>query len=82
MKRVNTISLRFWLPILVLGAFVLLLIASSYWRSLQETQEHEQRAIVQLKFLITAKQYRLEQLLRLNTEGLIKEEIAQVGAIP
>ena len=82
MKKLTTISLRLWLPVFVITAFILMLTASSLWRNWHETQEAEQRAVAELRFIIADAEYRLEQLLRLNAQALVVEEVAQLGARP
>jgi PAS domain S-box-containing protein len=78
----RTIPLRRWLPVLVTGMFVLLLVGSTAWRYWQETAAAEADAREDLSFLLLEEQHRIEKLLRTRERSWVAEEIAQIGSRP
>lgn len=82
MKRFSSIRLKLWLPILILVTFILMLIASSIWHYQLQISQLEERSSVALKNRMANMQHRIESLLRLQEEGLVSEEIAEMGALP
>lgn len=80
MKRYHSINLRWWLPVTILGAFTLMLSASSLWRYQQASSQLEQRTQEMLTARLANLQHRMEGLLRLNQNELAAEEIADFGS--
>jgi len=82
MRRPVSIDLHRWLPVFVVGAFVLLLSASAVWRYWRETSAVEVRARDLIAHRLVDEQHRLEQLLRSRDHSLVAEEVAQLGSVP
>lgn len=82
MKRHHAIRLNLWLPVLILGAFIAMMLASSIWRYGQQTAQLETRATQLVQGRMANMQHRLESLLRLHQDALVAEEIAEFGAMP
>lgn len=82
MKRFYSVRLNLWLPVLILGAFMAMMMASSIWQYGQQTSQLEARTTEMLQTRMANMQHRLESLLRLHEEGLVAEEIADFGATP
>ncbi|HEY5491013.1 MAG TPA: PAS domain S-box protein [Gemmatimonadaceae bacterium] len=77
----SSIPLRRWLPAFVALAFVLLSSASALWRDWREMSAAENRARARVIERMVDEQHRIEQHLRTGENGLVDEEIAQLGSI-
>lgn len=82
MRVYRSINLRLWLPVIILGAFALMMTFSSLWRYQEQTQRLEADAIKDLQQRLAHDQRHLESLLRMNHQGLAAEIIAELGAVP
>lgn len=81
MKRFSAIRLNLWLPILIAIIFISMLTAFSLWHYKLKSDQLEERTIDLVKNRMANMQHRIESLLRLSEEGLIVEEIADLGAL-
>jgi len=79
MQRYYSIPLRVWLPVIILAAFTLMLVASSMWRYQHQMAQLEQQTNEQIKELMTNLERRIETFLPLHQNELISEEIADLG---
>jgi PAS domain S-box-containing protein len=82
MTRYHTIRFSLWLPVLILGAFITMMIASSIWQYKLQTELLETRTTTLVQSRMGIMQHRIESLLRLQQNALITEEIAEFGAQP
>lgn len=81
MKRFSAIRLNLWLPILIAIIFISMLTAFSAWHYKLKSEQLEENTITFVKNRMANMQHRIESLLRLREEGLIIEEIADLGAL-
>jgi diguanylate cyclase (GGDEF)-like protein/PAS domain S-box-containing protein len=81
-KTYRSISLRLWLPIIILGALLLMMTLGSLWRYQLRMAELEQASIDLLEIRLGRDQRYLESLLRTGQTGLVAEVIAELGALP
>jgi PAS domain S-box-containing protein len=79
MKNFATIRLRLWIPILVFGAFTLLLMFFSFQEYRQDEQNIEERAFTSLRERLARADVRFEALLRNGMDTLIEVDIADLS---
>jgi len=79
MKNYIAIRLRLWIPILVLGAFTLLLLLITYGEYRQEELSIQERAFTALREQLARTGPRFEDLLRNGLDSLVEVAIADVS---
>ncbi len=79
MKNFTSIRLRLWIPILVLGAFSLLLGFFSLQKYLQDEKNLEERALISLSETLAWADIRFEALLRKGMDSLVEVNIADLS---
>lgn len=80
MKRYSSIQLRWGIPIIILGAFSLMMVTSSMWRYQHQTTHVEQRTNEFIKERLANLQHLIEGLLRANQGEFVAEAIADFGS--
>ncbi|MCX5875260.1 MAG: PAS domain S-box protein [Deltaproteobacteria bacterium] len=79
MNNFPTIRLRLWLPILVFGAFSLLLIAFSFHEYRQDESNIVEESLTSLKESLARADIRFEALLRNGMDSLVEVDIADMS---
>ncbi len=82
MTRLTSIRLRLWLPLVLLGAFVVLLSGSALARYWRETARVEATARELVASLLRESLARLEQATQAGDNLTAAAVVAQLGALP
>lgn len=81
MRPYRSINLRLWLPIIILGALVLMMTCLSLWHYREHTRELERESLERIERRLVREKLVLESLLNMGEQGLVAEFIAELGAL-
>jgi len=82
MRLHSSFRLRRWLPWLVVGPVVLMLLVTAVWQDWQAMNDAETAVVKQLKQRVTDERFQIEYLLRRDDHTYLAEQIVQFGAVP
>lgn len=82
MRIYRSINLRLWLPVIILGALLLMMSLGALWRYENQTRQVEADVLESLQKRMARDRRHIESLLRMDQQGLVAEWIADLGGIP
>ena len=82
MTMYRSINLRLWLPVIILGALLMMMTLGALWRYENQNRQVEADTLDLLQKRMARDRRHIESLMRMEQMGLVAEWVADLGAIP